>query len=116
MYTTREAARIAGAKFRNVDYWAKTGVATASVPARGTGSDRLYSYEDLFVLYAMAKLADDTSIATRKEIGRSLRESGWIADPKCEFFTVEISPCVEIWLNLKRIREAILTGLSAIAT
>jgi DNA-binding transcriptional MerR regulator len=48
-----------GISYRQLDYWARTGLATPSVqPAQGSGSQRLYSFEDLVELKVIKNLLD----------------------------------------------------------
>lgn len=54
-----QAARLAGITYRQLDYWARTGMARPSVSqAAGCGSVRRYSYRDVFDLYLIARLAN----------------------------------------------------------
>lgn len=47
-YHAPEVAAAAGAPFRQLDYWARTGLVTPSIrEANGSGTRRLYSEEDL---------------------------------------------------------------------
>ena len=51
--------KIVGISYRQLDYWARTGLATPSIqPAQGSGSQRLYSFEDLIELRLIKKLLD----------------------------------------------------------
>ena len=46
-----EAKRIAGITYRQLDYWTRTGLVTPSVKdAHGSGTQRLYSFQDLATL------------------------------------------------------------------
>jgi hypothetical protein len=103
MYSTTEAARLTGVALRTVDYWAKCGVASAVVPARGTGSARRYDYADLIVLKAMQQLPCD-DVAVRKLIAAELRNSDLF---QVEIFQMPLSPLLEVFINLARIRESI---------
>ncbi len=54
-----QVCKIVGITYRQLDYWARTGLVTPSVqPAQGSGSQRLYSFEDLVVLRTIKKLLD----------------------------------------------------------
>src|SRR4051812_30262260 len=47
-YRTREVTKYTGLLYRTVDHWARTGFIAPSVAdAKGTGTERLYSFEDL---------------------------------------------------------------------
>jgi DNA-binding transcriptional MerR regulator len=54
-----EARRIAGITYRQLDYWTRTGLVTPSVrDAHGSGSQRLYSFQDLATLRVIKNLLD----------------------------------------------------------
>lgn len=54
-----EAVRIAGISYRQLDYWTRTGLVTPSVnDAHGSGSQRLYSFQDLATLKVIKRLLD----------------------------------------------------------
>lgn len=51
---------VAGITYRQLDYWARTGLVTPSIaPASGSGTSRLYSFEDLVELRLIRALMDD---------------------------------------------------------
>jgi DNA-binding transcriptional MerR regulator len=53
------ACRAAGITYRQLDYWARTGLVEPSVrPASGSGSQRLYSFRDILVLKIVKRLLD----------------------------------------------------------
>jgi DNA-binding transcriptional MerR regulator len=55
-YRGPDACHASGVTYRQLDYWARTGLAEPSVvPARGSGTYRLYSREDIIRL-AVVKL------------------------------------------------------------
>ncbi len=73
-----QAARIVGISYRQLDYWARTGLVTPSLAsARGTGTRRLYSFQDLLVLRLIKRLLD-TGVGLRRirEAVEFLREKG----------------------------------------
>jgi DNA-binding transcriptional MerR regulator len=56
-FSAEVSRRIVGISYRQLDYWDKTGLIRPSVQkARGKGSRRLYSFEDLVELRVVAKL------------------------------------------------------------
>jgi len=58
-YPGKRAAEIASITYRQLDYWARTGLVRPSLqPATGSGSRRLYSYRDLLELRAVKSLLD----------------------------------------------------------
>jgi DNA-binding transcriptional MerR regulator len=53
------ACRVAGISYRQLDYWARTGLVEPSVRnAAGSGSQRLYSFRDILVLRIVKSLLD----------------------------------------------------------
>ena len=78
-YRVPEVCRIVGISYRQLDYWARTGLVRPSIrDAGGSGTQRLYSFQDLALLRIIKKLLD-TGVSlqqVRKAIGtlRSLKE------------------------------------------
>ena len=53
------ACSAAGITYRQLDYWARTGLVEPSVrPASGSGSQRLYGFRDILVLKVVKRLLD----------------------------------------------------------
>jgi DNA-binding transcriptional MerR regulator len=53
------AMHAAGISYRQLDYWARTGLVEPSIrPAAGSGSQRLYSFRDLVVLRVVKSLLE----------------------------------------------------------
>lgn len=58
-YTSKQTQEIAGITYRQLDYWARTGLVQPSVAtAVGSGSRRAYSYGDLVKLRIIKDLLD----------------------------------------------------------
>jgi DNA-binding transcriptional MerR regulator len=58
-YRGPTACHAAGISYRQLDYWARTGLVVPSVrDASGSGSQRLYSFRDLVVLKVVKRLLD----------------------------------------------------------
>ena len=58
-YRGPQVCKIVGISYRQLDYWARTALVTPSIQdARGSGSQRLYSFEDLIDLKLVKKLLD----------------------------------------------------------
>jgi DNA-binding transcriptional MerR regulator len=78
-YRVPEVCRIVGITYRQLDYWARTGLVRPSLrDAHGSGTQRLYSFQDLATLRIVKKLLD-TGVSlqqVRKAIGtlRDLKE------------------------------------------
>jgi DNA-binding transcriptional MerR regulator len=53
------ACSAAGITYRQLDYWARTGLVEPSIrPAQGSGTQRLYSFRDILVLKVVKRLLD----------------------------------------------------------
>jgi len=53
------AAQVAGITYRQLDYWARTGLVEPTIRnATGSGSQRLYSFSDILVLKIVKRLLD----------------------------------------------------------
>ncbi|CAG7597102.1 MerR family transcriptional regulator [Leucobacter soli] len=58
-YKGAVAARAAGISYRQLDYWARTGLVEPTVrSAQGSGSQRLYGFRDILVLKLVKRLLD----------------------------------------------------------
>lgn len=58
-YRGPAACQIAGITYRQLDYWARTGLVVPTIrSAKGSGSQRLYSFKDLLVLKVVKRLLD----------------------------------------------------------
>ena len=58
-YRGPTACAAAGISYRQLDYWARTGLVEPSVrAAHGSGSQRLYSFRDILVLKVVKRLLD----------------------------------------------------------
>ena len=53
------ACNVAGITYRQLDYWARTGLVTPEIRgAEGSGTQRLYSFRDILMLKVVKKLLD----------------------------------------------------------
>jgi DNA-binding transcriptional MerR regulator len=58
-YRGPAACQIAGITYRQLDYWARTGLVNPTIrSAHGSGSQRLYSFKDILVLKVVKRLLD----------------------------------------------------------
>ena len=58
-YRGPTACNAAGITYRQLDYWARTGLVEPTVrPATGSGTQRLYSFRDILVLKVVKRLLD----------------------------------------------------------
>ena len=72
------ACKAAGITYRQLDYWARTGLVEPTVRgAHGSGSQRLYSFRDILVLKVVKRLLDTgVSLQQIRTAVLTLRESG----------------------------------------
>lgn len=73
-----QVCAIVGITYRQLDYWARTGLLHPSIsPARGSGSQRVYSYSDLVQLKVIKRLLDSgVSLHAARRAIDCLRSSG----------------------------------------
>jgi len=69
--------RLTGVTYRQLDYWARTGLVTPSItPASGSGSKRSYSYGDVLeVKVIKSLLSSGVSLARARQAVECLRSS-----------------------------------------
>jgi len=72
------ACAAAGITYRQLDYWARTGLVVPSIrPASGSGTQRLYSFRDILVLRIVKRLIDTgVSLANIRTAVSHLEERG----------------------------------------
>ena len=77
-YRGPTACRAAGITYRQLDYWARTGLVEPSVrPATGSGTQRLYGFRDILVLKVVKRLLDTgVSLQQIRSAVSHLRERG----------------------------------------
>lgn len=77
-YRGPTACRAAGITYRQLDYWARTGLVSPAVrPATGSGTHRLYSFRDILVLKVVKRLLDTgVSLQQIRSAVDALRERG----------------------------------------
>jgi len=77
-YRGPTACTAAGISYRQLDYWARTGLVEPSVrPASGSGTQRLYSFRDILVLKVVKRLLDTgISLQQIRSAVEFMRESG----------------------------------------
>jgi DNA-binding transcriptional MerR regulator len=77
-YRGPTACKAAGITYRQLDYWARTGLVEPSVrPAGGSGTQRLYGFRDILVLKVVKRLLDTgVSLQQIRVAIEHLRERG----------------------------------------
>ena len=73
-----QVCSIVGITYRQLDYWARTSLLVPSIsPAKGSGSQRRYSYRDLLELKVIKRLLDaGISLQAARRAIDVLRQSG----------------------------------------
>lgn len=85
-YRAPLAAKAAGITYRQLDYWARTGLAEPSLrAATGSGSQRLYSYRDVVVLRVINRLL--TAGITLRSVRTAVQ---WISDADMDLAAVTV--------------------------
>ena len=77
-YRVPIACQVAGITYRQLDYWARTKLVIPSIrAARGSGSQRLYSFKDILVLKIVKRLLDTgISLQNIRQAVEKLRDRG----------------------------------------
>jgi DNA-binding transcriptional MerR regulator len=77
-YRGPTACAAAGITYRQLDYWARTGLVEPSIrPATGSGTQRLYGFRDILVLKVVKRLLDTgVSLQQIRTAVEHLRERG----------------------------------------
>ncbi len=77
-YRGPQVCSIVGITYRQLDYWARTGLLHPSITqAKGSGSQRVYSYSDLLQLKVIKRLLDaGVSLQAARRAIECLRSSG----------------------------------------
>ncbi len=77
-YRGPTACSAAGITYRQLDYWARTGLVEPSIrPAHGSGTQRLYSFRDILVLKIVKRLLDTgVSLQQIRTAVQHLRDHG----------------------------------------
>jgi DNA-binding transcriptional MerR regulator len=78
-YRGASAAAAASISYRQLDYWARTGLVVPTIQdASGSGSQRLYSFRDILVLKLVKRLLDTgVSLQQIRHAVEQLRASGF---------------------------------------
>jgi DNA-binding transcriptional MerR regulator len=80
-YRGPTACAAAGISYRQLDYWARTGLVVPSVRgAQGSGSQRLYSFRDVLVLKVVKRLLDTGVSLHNIRVAIDLVRSRGVAD------------------------------------
>jgi DNA-binding transcriptional MerR regulator len=109
-FSTGEAVRITGVSFRNIDYWARTKFIVPSIAdAKGTGTERKYSFSDLLALRVARELREaGISTQSLRRIVEFLRTRRSLTNPLTECHLIVTGSDVQVATSPEKIMSALL--------
>ncbi len=110
-FSTGEAVRITGVSFRNIDYWARTKfIAPSIADARGTGTERRYSFSDLLALRVARELREaGVSTQSLRRVVEFLRTRKGLRNPLAECRLIVTGADVQVATNPEKIMSVLRT-------
>lgn len=80
VFRAPQVCALSGTTYRQIDYWCRTGLLQPEVPARGSGSQRLFSAREASVAWALGRLSElGPGFLMDLDCLRGLREwGGWL--------------------------------------
>jgi DNA-binding transcriptional MerR regulator len=109
-FSTGAAVRITGVSFRNIDYWARTKFIVPSIAdAKGTGTERRYSFSDLLAL-RIARELREAGISTQslRRVVDFLRTRKGLRNPLAECHLIVTGSDVQVAAGREKIMSALL--------
>ncbi len=108
-FSTGEAVRITGVSFRNIDHWARTKFIVPSIAeAKGTGTERRYSFSDLLALRVARELRGaGVSTQSLRRIVEFLRTRKGLTNPLGECRLVITGADVQVVTSDKTMMSAL---------
>jgi DNA-binding transcriptional MerR regulator len=109
-FSTGDAVRITGVSFRNIDYWARTRFIVPSIEeAKGTGTERKYSFSDLLALRVARELREaGISTQSLRRVVEFLRTRRGLTNPLAECRLIVTGSDVQVATSHERIMSALL--------
>ena len=109
-FSTGDAVRITGVSFRNIDYWARTKFIVPSIAeAKGTGTERKYSFSDLLALRVVRELREaGISTQSLRRIVEFLRTRKGLTNPLAECHLIVTGSDVQVATSREKIMSALL--------
>lgn len=110
-FSTGEAVRITGVSFRNIDYWARTKfIAPSIAEAKGTGTERKYSFSDLLALRVARELREaGVSTQSLRRVVDFLRTRRGLTNPLAECHLIVTGADVQVATSAQRIMSVLRT-------
>jgi len=109
-FSTGDAVRVTGVSFRNIDYWARTKFIVPSIAdAKGTGTERKYSFSDLLALRVARELREaGISTQSLRRVVEFLRTQKGVANPLAECHLIVTGTDVQVATSREKIMSALL--------
>jgi DNA-binding transcriptional MerR regulator len=109
-FSTGDAVRITGVSFRNIDYWARTKFIVPSIAdARGTGTERKYSFSDLLALRVARELREaGVSTQSLRRIVDFLRTRKGLTQPLSECRLIVTGSDVQVATSREKVMSALM--------
>ncbi len=109
-FSTGEAVRITGVSFRNIDYWARTKFIVPSIAdAKGTGTERKYSFSDLLALRVARELREaGISTQSLRRVVEFLRTRRSLTNPLAECRLIVTGADVQVATSREKTMSALL--------
>src|SRR5437764_459884 len=109
-FSTGDAVRITGVSFRNIDYWARTKFIVPSIAdARGTGTERKYSFSDLLALRVARELREaGVSTQSLRRIVDFLQTRRGLQQPLAGCRLIVTGSDVQVATSPKKVMSALL--------
>jgi DNA-binding transcriptional MerR regulator len=109
-FSTGDAVRITGVSFRNIDYWARTKFIVPSIAdARGTGTERKYSFSDLLALRVARELREaGLSTQSLRRIVDFLRTRKGLTNPLAHCHLIVTGSDVQVATSPEKVMSALL--------
>lgn len=85
LFHAPRVCRLTGITYRQLDYWCRTGVIKPAVESRGSGTQRMFTEEQVEILKVLARLRQvGVSLQRLRPIAHRLAEAGargWLVVP-----------------------------------
>ena len=77
-YSSAEACELADISYRQLDYWCRVGTVRSAIEARGSGTRRRWTWQQVMVLAVLARVGGHARISQLDELAAVLGD--WSAD------------------------------------
>lgn len=107
MYSSAEACMLADITYRQLDYWCRIGTMTPAVPAKGSGSLRWFTHQQVLVLTVLSLAGGSVRVSQLTELVALLLD--W--DPDTWDSTTLLVGAGGVWLANERGAPAVATAV-----